>query len=136
MSQVETYRQLIERVASTVEYKVDVAALRFVEEVVRCMRERGVNQAELARQLGHSEAYVSKVLRGDTNFTLATMVKIAEVLGEELHLHLAAPGTTVRWVDVIDGALPKVQWSRYKPEHTYGSLFGGGEGDDSTSIAA
>jgi transcriptional regulator with XRE-family HTH domain len=84
----QTYQKFIERVTSSVDYKVDVAALEFVDELVRCMRQTGVTQAELARRLGASEPYVSKVLRGDANFTLATMVKLATAVGQGLRVIL------------------------------------------------
>jgi transcriptional regulator with XRE-family HTH domain len=84
----ETYRKFIERVTSSVDYNVDVAALGFVDELVGCMRKTGVTQAELARRLGASEPYVSKVLRGDANFTLGTMVKLATAVGQRLQVTL------------------------------------------------
>ncbi len=92
----ESYRNMIERVESSVEYKVDAAALEFVDELVRCMREAGVNQAEVARRLDTSEPYVSKVLRGDANFTLATMVKLAAAVGHDVHVQLAPAGSMAR----------------------------------------
>lgn len=106
------YREFIERVESTVEYQADVAALEFVEELVRCMRQAGLTQAELARRLGASEPYVSKVLRADTNFTLATMVKLAGAVGQEIHTHLAMPGSAVFWRDVVTAPLGEVAWPR------------------------
>lgn len=53
----------------------------------------GVSRSELARRLGTSPAYVTKILRGDTNFTLGSLAKIAEALGSRLELRLepAAP---------------------------------------------
>lgn len=123
MSQVERYRRFIESVESSLEYKVEVAALSFVDEVTRSMAKRRVNKAELARRLGTSRAYTSKLLRGDANFTLATMVKIADVLSEELHLHVADAGASVRWYDVLTGeagsTMPEPIWPQATPTHTY-----------------
>ena len=104
------YKQFIESVESTVEYKVDVAALEFVDELVRCMRQNRVTQAELARRLGASEPYVSKALRADTNFTLATMVKLAGAVGHEVHMHLATAGSSVFWRDVLTAPVGEVAW--------------------------
>lgn len=112
MKHPENYRQFVERVTASVEYKVDVAALEFVEDLVRRMSEAGVSQAELARRLAASEAYVSKVLRGDTNFTLATMVKLATAVGHELHVHIAPSGNSVQWFDVITPAQGPQGWPR------------------------
>ncbi|HQT95326.1 MAG TPA: helix-turn-helix transcriptional regulator [Thermoanaerobaculaceae bacterium] len=112
MKHPENYRAFVERVTASVEYKVDVAALEFVEDLVRRMSEAGVSQAELARRLAASEAYVSKVLRGDTNFTLATMVKLATAVGHELHVHIAPAGSSVQWFDVVTPAQGPQGWPR------------------------
>jgi transcriptional regulator with XRE-family HTH domain len=42
----------------------------------------------LAEKIGSSPAYVTKILRGETNFTLDSMVKIATALGCELTIGL------------------------------------------------
>jgi transcriptional regulator with XRE-family HTH domain len=54
------------------------------------MERLGVSRSELARRLGTSPAYVTKILRGDTNFTLSSLAKIAEALGSRVELRLAA----------------------------------------------
>lgn len=133
MKHAETYRKFIERVASSVDYKLDVAALEFVDELIRCMRQAGVNQAEMARRLEASEPYVSKVLRGDANFTLATMVKLAGAVGQEVHMHLAVAGSSVFWRDVVTAPLAEVAWPqiakpRRQPEIRVSS--GGANADD------
>jgi transcriptional regulator with XRE-family HTH domain len=55
------------------------------------MGEQGVSRAELARRLGTSQAYVTKVLRGNVNFTLAALVKLARAVGGEVRLSLVEP---------------------------------------------
>jgi transcriptional regulator with XRE-family HTH domain len=63
----------------------------FTEALGRRMEEEGVSRAELARRLGTSQAYVTKVLRGNVNFTLATLVKLARAVGGEVRLDLGKP---------------------------------------------
>jgi transcriptional regulator with XRE-family HTH domain len=110
VKRTDSYREFIERVESTIEYKSDVAALELVDELVRSMQLAGISQAELSRRIGASEPYVSKVLRGDANFTLATMVKLATAVGQEVHIHMAPPGSTVRWLDLIDTRPQEPKW--------------------------
>jgi transcriptional regulator with XRE-family HTH domain len=119
VSRAETYRKFIERVEATIDYKVDVAALEFVDELVRSMRQAGVNQAELARRLNASEAYVSKVMRADANFTLATMVKLATAVGQDVHVHLAFAGSTVHWRDVVPTPQVAIGWPQPRPARHY-----------------
>lgn len=136
MKTFDEYREALGTIESTVEYRVEVAALRFVGEVVGAMRLGGVKQASLATRLGTSEAYVSKALRGDTNFTLATMVRIADALGRELHLHLAERGATVRWLDLVKGGLSSPKGALLPPEVTFSHIQPAGESDATGTIAA
>ncbi|WP_025324471.1 helix-turn-helix domain-containing protein [Deferrisoma camini] len=60
----------------------------FTLEIHRLMEKHGINKAELARRLGTSQAYVTKMLSGNANFTIKTMTKIAAAFGERVHIHL------------------------------------------------
>lgn len=61
----------------------------FTAAVLRLMERRGTSRSDLAQLLGTSPAYVTKILRGDANFTLASMVKLADALGAEVRIALA-----------------------------------------------
>lgn len=54
--------------------------LEIAEQIYGMMKKRRVTQSELARRLGKNRAYISKVLKGTTNFTVETLVKIARKL--------------------------------------------------------
>jgi len=52
------------------------------------MAEKNVTKTDLANKVGVSKAYITKVLRGEANFTVETMVKFAMALGcviEDIH---------------------------------------------------
>ena len=84
-----SFKTLFDRAARHADYWVSGAEIEFTEELVRVMGEQGVSRAELARRIGSSQAYVTKVLRGQVSFTLATMVKLSRALGMELKIQLA-----------------------------------------------
>jgi transcriptional regulator with XRE-family HTH domain len=69
-------------------YQAEGTSIRFTEDLVALMKSRGLTRTALAEKIGTSPAYVTKILRGDTNFTLDSMVKIATALGCELTLGL------------------------------------------------
>jgi transcriptional regulator with XRE-family HTH domain len=52
------------------------------------MEAQGISRAEFARRLGTSQAYVTRVLGGNANFTLKTMSKLALALDLELEVVL------------------------------------------------
>lgn len=82
-------------------YKAQGVSLEFTEDLVRLMEAQKVNNSELAQRIGASPAYVTKILRGGTNFTLDTMVKIATALDAEFRCHLQPAGRQTQWFDVV-----------------------------------
>ncbi|HDQ99126.1 MAG TPA: XRE family transcriptional regulator [candidate division WOR-3 bacterium] len=71
-------------------YQVECLKLVFGEDVGRLMEERGINQAELARRLGVSRAYVTRLFHGTFNPTVETLAKVALALGARVELRLVS----------------------------------------------
>ena len=63
------------------EFWAFLGALEFVDDLVAEMDAQGVSGAELARRMGTSRAWVSRVLAGECNMTFASMSKLALGLG-------------------------------------------------------
>jgi transcriptional regulator with XRE-family HTH domain len=82
----------------------ETAILEFTSELYAAMEKRGHTKADLARALGTSQAYITKVFRGDANFTIDSMVRLTRALGYRLHIHIAQPEENVNWGEF---ALPK-----------------------------
>src|SRR5207248_1599985 len=59
----------------------EVARSEVSDLIDSLMKKEGVKKAELAKRLGKSRAYVTKILQGNANFTLDTLVLIARALG-------------------------------------------------------
>jgi transcriptional regulator with XRE-family HTH domain len=96
----KSFKELFERARKTDEYWLESSVLDFTEDLFRLMKERQVSRSELARRIEASPAYVTKVLRGNANFTLASMVKLARAFDHEVRVHLGPAGTVTQWVDV------------------------------------
>jgi transcriptional regulator with XRE-family HTH domain len=82
------YKEMRKEFENDPEYWSEGLKLDFAEEVGRLMEEQNVSRAELARRLGTSPAYVTKILRWTANLTLISMSKIALALGSRVHLSL------------------------------------------------
>jgi Plasmid maintenance system antidote protein len=65
------------------------AKLVFAVQLKKAMDREGVNASELAKRLGVSRPMVSKLLSGETNVTIDTMVRAAYHLRCRLYLNLA-----------------------------------------------
>lgn len=89
----KSFRQLFEGAEARDDYWAQRAALRYTEAISDRMTTLNMSRAALARALDRSPAYVTKLLRGDVNFTLSTMVRLARVLGAEFQPTLVVKGT-------------------------------------------
>jgi ribosome-binding protein aMBF1 (putative translation factor) len=83
-------RRLVAEMESAREYPAEAAMLEFASALNDAMSAHQISRAELARRIGASPAYVTKVLRGDANLTIATMAKLAGATGHALRLGLEA----------------------------------------------
>jgi len=105
---VKSFAELYEVARQNDAYWVADAIYSFTEELNRLAGFEGVSRAEIARRLGTSSAYVTKIFRGDANFTVESMVRLARVVGARLHVHLALEGHRVRWFELphVERKLP------------------------------
>lgn len=96
----EEIQAALKAARETHEYRAEGASIEFTNAMVTRMREAGVTRSELARKIKATPAYISKILRGATNFSLDSMVKIANALNCEVRLHLQPSGAKSQWLDV------------------------------------
>ena len=96
---LEKYREFLKQVKTSPDYWHEAAVLEFTEDLQRRMEEQDVSRAELARRMGTSRAYITRLLGGDANFTLMTMVKLSMAVGGALHVHISDRQATTRWQD-------------------------------------
>ena len=59
---------------------VDHIGSVFLRQVLRRMKQLGLNQSALAERMNVSRPYVSKVLKSDVNISFATAAKLAHAL--------------------------------------------------------
>lgn len=65
-------------------YAVELVKARVSDIIYELLSEKRLTHAQLAQELNVSRPYVSKLLRGDVNFTIETLVRIARALGMHL----------------------------------------------------
>jgi len=99
METKSSFKQLFEEARQHDDYWTEGLIVDFTEELARWMKEKKVSRSELATRIGHSPAYITKVLRGNANFTAATMAKLAKAVGAEVRIHLAPSECRTTWYD-------------------------------------
>src|SRR5215210_2821538 len=79
---------LLAEARGSITYRAERAVLDFTGDIDRLVEERDMTRAELAERIGTSAAYVSKVLRGETNLTVKTMVSLADASEADIRISI------------------------------------------------
>jgi transcriptional regulator with XRE-family HTH domain len=87
-SSIQALKAKAQAARQTPAYHAEGASIRFTEELIVRMKSRGLTRTALAEKLGTSPAYITKILRGDTNFTLESIARIAQALDCEINFEL------------------------------------------------
>ena len=83
------FKDELETVRKTFEYRLEKILIQLGEDICRLMRDQQISRAEVAERLGVSRAYVTKVLNGNPNLTIKTLLKLSDALGRELAIRFA-----------------------------------------------
>jgi len=78
------YKTLLDTYKNDPEYIAEGKILAITEKIVARMEELGINRADLAERLNVSKAYITKLLRGDVNFTLKSLIALAAALEADI----------------------------------------------------
>lgn len=84
-----SFAALMARVAATPEGQAEHVVVAFLAQVNARMQVQGMSNAELARRMGTSSAYITRLFRGNANLSVQTMIKLAQAVGATLELGLA-----------------------------------------------
>lgn len=105
---IKSYKELVKAAKDRDTYWVEVAKHDFAFSIYRQLKRHGLTNAALAEKLGVSPPYVSKVLRGDENLTIESMVKIVRAANGKLHLEVADESDGLHWFNVVSGRKNKL----------------------------
>ena len=88
----------------SLEGEVVFRKLIVVEELLQFMKREGINRSELAARMGVPPSRITKMLSGDSNLTIDTLVRAGRAVGADLHQTFAPEGKKVRWTsyDPVD----------------------------------
>lgn len=96
-----SYSDAIEEIRKSVEFDQETAKLEFALELKRVMERESISNAELAERLGVSRPMVSKLLRGDANMTIETMVKACRSVGSKLFVKIVRRDCHARLFELV-----------------------------------
>jgi transcriptional regulator with XRE-family HTH domain len=89
MEPKDRFNKLLEKYKDDKEFILDGLILRVSEDIAKLLTERNMSRTELAKKLGCSPAYVTKLLRGSENLTLKKLFEISQALNANLNISIS-----------------------------------------------
>jgi transcriptional regulator with XRE-family HTH domain len=90
------FADLLQSAEQSDRLQIDGLKVEISEQIYLAMNQQGISNSDLARRLGKSRAYVTKLLRGTTNFTVESLVRIGRALSNEVEINLVTKPTARR----------------------------------------
>ena len=87
-----SFSDLIQDARSRDEYWIADVILQFTMQLHEQMQKQGISKTELASRIGASQPYITRILKGRDNLTIATMVKLARAVGLTVQVSLDETG--------------------------------------------
>lgn len=94
-------KDLVKRADVSQSIAIEGAKLDFALSLSEMMEREGVKKADLAERLGVSRPMVTKILRGNSNLTIETMVRASSAVSGKLQIGVIPESSTGHWVEVI-----------------------------------
>jgi transcriptional regulator with XRE-family HTH domain len=88
MKPANWFSELMNSARKTFTFRLESVILEITEQVVRAMEKKEISRTNLAELLNVSPPAVSKILNGTSNFTVKTLLSLADALDLELHVTL------------------------------------------------
>ena len=83
MKTTTMFREAVAQIPNDVRIEVALS-FAIADKIDAILKQKGMTQKEFARKMGKTEAEVSRWVGGTHNFTLRTIAKISDVLGEQI----------------------------------------------------
>ena len=86
MKTEEWFKKKIESFAEDFDFRSETLILNITEKICERMQQKKINRTRLAQKLKVSAPAVTKILNGNPNFTLKTLLSVADALDLELKI--------------------------------------------------
>ena len=83
MKQNNQFHRQLEGISPVVKREMDWSCA-IIDKIEGILKRKGVSQRELAQRIGCNETQITRWTRGFPNFTLSSLAKLSEALGEPL----------------------------------------------------
>jgi transcriptional regulator with XRE-family HTH domain len=80
----EWFDQKIRELEGDFEFRLEKLMYGLTEKIYQKMEDNKLNRVKLAKNMNVSSAYVTKILRGNSNLTVKSLLRLADALDQEL----------------------------------------------------
>lgn len=80
------FEKMLDSVKDSFEFRLETIILNLTEQICKRMKGKGIKKTQLAEKLHVSPAAVSKILNGNPNFTIKTLLLLADTLNLGLEI--------------------------------------------------
>ena len=77
------FHKQLQKVSPAVKREMDWSCA-IIDRIDDILKKKGITQRELARRIGCNETQITRWTRGFPNYTLSSLAKLSEALGEPL----------------------------------------------------
>jgi transcriptional regulator with XRE-family HTH domain len=77
-----------ENARKTFDYRLEKVLFGVAEQLSSQLEKQSLTRNDLAKRMGVSGAYVTKILNGNPNLTIKSLLKLSDALGQELAIQL------------------------------------------------
>ena len=103
-------RKTLSAFKDDLDFRFECIIIDVTEKMATIMAKRRLKRKDVASKMGISAPAVTRILSGNANFTLRTLLSIADALGRELQIDFrtkdAKPSIITRDVKLLDSANP------------------------------
>lgn len=103
MNLEEFFKKEIEDRKDDFAFRLEALILEITEQISRYMKERNISRVKLAKLLGVSPPAVTKILNGNSNFTLKTLLALANAIGIEMRIEFKTRRPNLRILEPAEG---------------------------------
>lgn len=93
------FSELLDSCKDDFEFRLEEQVFELTEQIAKILKDNRISRKQFAEKMGISPAAVSKVLNGNPNFTIRTLMTMADALKTELNIEfknktISAPKVT------------------------------------------
>lgn len=83
---LKALRQKLAAARRTFDYRLEKVLFDLAERMCEVMEKDKVSRTELARRMGVSPAYITKILNGNPNLTIKSLLKLSDALRQNVSI--------------------------------------------------